>query len=502
MADAVAFGSASNPINVTGLVVEQAGFDNDIYAPWSATPSPGVSYGSVEFYNTNFYFSQILYGMPAGTYRLEARGFYRYGSQGNNHTAHYNGTLQRNAKLYLKHGEKTETADVMAISDDPSEIHEWGGWSSELYEGNPVPNNMQAASEAIDVRGKYAPKNGFNSVDINVTEIGNLTIGAKKETYVSEDWTFFGDFTLYYLGDGKHRIVLDEKSEVAPKIDESITYDKVTLKRTLKAGVWNTFVSPFDIPAHMLGNWEVKELLHSSFKGEVLSLTFDNAADGIKAGVPYMVRNLSMTDDLTEIVMENVKLCATPEPVTTPEVAFVGVYNYGPMPEGAFFISNNTFYQVPVDGDDSNNNKSKAFRAYLMPVGEAVAARSLCYRTDGVVDEDDNDDDDEDGDEGGDTGDGDGDDTGDGDGGGNDNDNDDENGDDTGEDDGGDNDDEDENEGGDTGDGEGDVAIESVKEELAVVAIYNANGVRILDMQKGLNILQMSDGTRIRVLIR
>ena len=182
------------------------------------------------------------------------------------------------------------------------------------------------------------------------------------------------------------------------------------------------------------------------------------------------------------------------------------VISYGPMPEGAFFISNNTFYQVPVDGDDSNNNKSKAFRAYLMPVGEAVAARSLCYRTDGVVDEDDNDDDDDDEDEGGDTGDGDGDDTGDGDGG-----DDNENGDNTDEGDGGgnDNDDGDENgdntgegEGDDTGDGEGDVAIGSVKEELAVVAIYNANGVRVLDLQKGLNILLMSDGTRIRVLIK
>lgn len=525
MSDAVSYASASNPINVTELVMGHASFENDSYSPdWIINTKPtALSYDCVEFFYMNFDMYQTLYQMPAGTYRLETRGFYRYGTQEVNKTAHDQGSIKRNAKLYISHNEGSVTADVMAISDDPSENTQWGGWSAELYDGKPVPNNMQAGAHAIDGCGKYAPKNGYNSVNITVSSIGDLTVGAKKTSRVIDDWTLFGDFSLYYLGDGKHRIVLDEKSEVAPKIDESITYDKVTLKRTLKAGVWNTFVSPFDIPAHMLGNWEVKELLHSSFKGEVLSLTFDNAADGIKAGVPYMVRNLSMTDDLTEIVMENVKLCATPEPVTTPEVAFVGVYNYGPMPEGAFFISNNTFYQVPVDGDDSNNNKSKAFRAYLMPVGEAVAARSLCYRTDGVVDEDDNDDDDEDGDDGGDTGDGDGDDTGDGDGG-DDNENGDNTGDgdnendggDTGEDDGtddgGDDNENDDNtgDGGDNGgddnddedEDEGDVAIESVKEELAVVAIYNANGVRILDMQKGLNILQMSDGTRIRVLIK
>ena len=494
MADAVEHGSASNPIDVTRFIVEQAGFDNDVYAPWQSSPAPGVAYGSVEFWNTNFTFSQILYGMPAGTYRLQTRAFYRYGSQDNNYTAHNNGTLQRHAKLYISHPEGTSTADIMAISDDPSDVHEWGAWySAQTYGGKWVPDNMQAASEAIDVRGKYQPMNGYNSVDITVSNIGDLTIGAKKETLVGGDWTFIGDFTLYYLGDGKHRIVLDEKSEVAPEIDESIIYDEVTLKRTLKAGVWNTFVSPFDIPAHMLGNWEVKKLVHSSFKGEVLSLTFDNVADGIKAGVPYMVRDTTITEDLTELKMKGVQLCAKPQVVTSHEghVAFTGVYHYGPMPDGAFFISNNTFYQIPRDGDDTNNNKSKAFRAYLMPIGEAAEARRLCYRTDGQFEPEQDDDDTPGDDEGNGDDNGSGDDTS-----GDDEGNGDDNG--SGDDTPGD----DEGNGDDTGDGEGDVAIESVKEELAVVAIYNANGVRVLDLQKGLNILQMSDGTRIRVLIK
>ena len=454
MADAVEHGSASNPIDVTRFIVEQAGFDNDVYAPWQASPAPGVAYGSVEFWNTNFTFSQLLYGMPAGTYRLQTRAFYRYGYQDTNYSAHNNGTLQRNAKLYISHPEGTSTADIMAISDDPSDVHEWGAWySAQTYGGKWVPDNMQAASEAIDVRGKYQPMNGYNSVDVIVSNIGDLTIGAKKETLVGGDWTFIGDFTLYYLGDGKHRIVLDEKSEVAPEIDESIIYDEVTLKRTLKAGVWNTFVSPFDIPAHMLGNWEVKELVHSSFKGEVLSLTFDNPADGIKAGVPYMVRDTTMAENLTEIKMNRVRLCAAPQVVTTPEghVAFTGVYHYGPMPEGAFFFSNNVFYQVPRDGDATNNNKSKAFRAYLMPQGEAAEARSLSYRTDGQFD--DNEDDDE-----------------------NDDDDDDENGD--------------------------DVSVDSSVTEVTTVAIYNPAGERLGTMQVGLNILQMSDGSIIKVMVK
>ncbi|MBQ3581417.1 MAG: RICIN domain-containing protein [Alistipes sp.] len=441
MTDAVVYATADNPIDVTELVMGHASFENNSYAPdWVINTQPtALGYDCIEFFEMNFDMYQTLYQMPAGTYRFETRGFYRYGGQATNKTGHDQGTLKRNAKLYISHSEGSATADVMAISDDPSEIHLWGSWSAELYDGNPVPNDMQSASEAIDVRGKYQPKDGYNSVSLAVTTEGDLTLGAKKTSKIIEDWTLFGDFSLYYLGDGKRRIVLDEKSEVAPTIDESITYDEVTLKRTLKAGVWNTFVSPFAIPANMLGDWEVKELTHSAFNGEVLSLTFDVAPNGIKAGIPYMVRNMTMADDLTELKMNGVQLCATPQEVTTPEghVTFTGVYHYGPMPEGAFFISNNTFYQIPRDGDDTNNNKSKAFRAYLMPQGAAAEARALSYRTDGVVDEDDN-----------------------------------------------------------------GTSVDSATGGVTVVAIYNTQGERLTDLQDGINILQMSDGTTMKVVIK
>jgi len=435
MTDAVVYATADNPIDVTELVMGHASFENNSYAPdWVINTQPtALGYDCIEFFEMNFDMYQTLYQMPAGTYRFETRGFYRYGGQATNKTGHDQGTLKRNAKLYISHSEGSATADVMAISDDPSEIHLWGSWSAELYDGNPVPNDMQSASEAIDVRGKYQPKDGYNSVSLAVTTEGDLTLGAKKTSKIIEDWTLFGDFSLYYLGDGKRRIVLDEKSEEDPTIDESITYDEVTLKRTLKAGVWNTFVSPFAIPASMLGGWEVKALTHSSFNGEVLSLTFDEVTDGIQAGVPYMVRN--MKDSLSVLTMNDVKLCATLQNVTTPEghVTFTGVYHYDFMPVGAFFINNNTFYRVKTEG----KNRSKAFRAYLMPQGAAAEARALSYRTDGVVDEDDN-----------------------------------------------------------------GTSVDSATGGVTVVAIYNTQGERLTDLQDGINILQMSDGTTMKVVIK
>lgn len=50
--------------------------------------------------------------------------------------------------------------------------------------------------------------------------------------------------------------------------------------------------------------------------------------------------------------------------------------------------------------------------------------------------------------------------------------------------------------------GEDETAIEDVNNEPAtVVAIYNLNGMRLDDMQEGVNILQMSNGTSIKVVI-
>jgi hypothetical protein len=270
---------------------------------------------------------------------------------------------------------------------------------------------------------------------MQLEDIADITVGAIKEASWTNDWTFFGGFKLYYLGDGKHRLWLDETAEKAPEIDESVTYDEVTLKRTLKAGVWNTFVSPFAIPADTLSGWEVKELTHSSFNGEVLSLTFEDVTDGIiQAGVPYMVRNVNQMDVLTSFSMENVVVNTSFNNVETEHVEFVGTYTDGYVPEGGGFISNNVFYQA----SEPNTNRLKGFRAYLRIFDPEV--RSISYRM-------------------------------------------------------ADNEDEDENDGDGT-------SVDSSTAEVTSVAIYNTQGVRLETMQEGLNIILMSDGSVVKVMMR
>jgi len=211
LADAMIEASKDNPIDVTDRVVEQASFDGNTYTSWIASSIPTMAYGIVEFTNTTFDIHQELYGMPAGVYQLQAQAFYRYGNEVLHYSAYNNGNIKRNAKLYISHSTaEMQTADVMAISDDPSEIHQWGEWSTRLYDGLPTPNDLVAASEAIDTLHKYTPKDGYNSVEIFAAETGNLTIGVKKEAKRSNDWTAIGGFSLYYLGKDKGNMAVED----------------------------------------------------------------------------------------------------------------------------------------------------------------------------------------------------------------------------------------------------------------------------------------------------
>ena len=221
-----------------------------------------------------------------------------------------------------------------------------------------------------------------------------------------------------------------ELSESATSIGQhNEIWGKVTIKRTIKPNTWSTFVVPFDIPAALLTEWDVKELsgsIHNE-ENENISLTFVDAEDGIKAGVPYMVRNTTMAENLTALSMENVVVNTQLRNASTDHVEFIGTYTNGYVPEGAFFISSNTFYRSAAE----NSNTMKGYRAYIK-VKEGIAnARSLTYRTD----------------------------------------------DETG-------------------------ITEESTGEVTVVAIYNMQGVRLDDMQEGINILQMSNGSTIKVVIK
>ncbi len=300
--------------------------------------------------------------------------------------------------------------------------------------GNSMKLTGNGTTTTIAASTKGASSGVFPEVECTVSD-GTLAITVEG---VNSCWYKCDDFHLILVMPAE--LVLNETDNVIAEFDGTVAYPKVKVNRTLKAktkleeGVeqkplWNSFVVPFDIPANMLEGWEVKELESTSTSedGKTIYLKFKDAANGIKVGVSYMVRNKSMETDLESITMENVTLNTTS--LTTPStdhIEFIGSYTNGYVPAGDFFISNNTFYKAAK----AETNRLKGFRSYFRL--KTANARSLSFRT---------------------------------------------------------------------GEEDDETAIVPAASEVTVVAIYNTNGMRLDDFQDGINILLLSDGTTMKVII-
>jgi uncharacterized protein with GYD domain len=84
-----------------------------------------------------------------------------------------------------------------------------------------------------------------------------------------------------------------------------------------------------------------------------------------------------VAEEVTSIEVENVTVNRTIDNASTGDIEFVGVYESGFVPEGSFFISDNTFYRA---ADESNT--LKAFRAYLTPVNANVKSVGYTFGDD------------------------------------------------------------------------------------------------------------------------
>ena len=231
-------------------------------------------------------------------------------------------------------------------------------------------------------------------------------------------------------------------------------YSSVTIHRPIKvmtndgaSRAWSSIVLPIDLKAEWLEDYEVRQLQSSTYDEDADKLTLlFSTAQSIEAGVPYMVRYIG--DDTDYLADNNVPAISLTKnttvdtelhPTVTDHITFKGVYARGYVPVDAFFISDNVFYQAI----QPNTNRMKAFRAYLeINSTMATEVRSISYRM---------------------------------------------------------TDDEDDNENDNDGDG---TSVDSSTAEVTSVVIYNTQGVRLETMQEGLNIVLMSDGSVVKVMIR
>jgi len=106
-----------------------------------------------------------------------------------------------------------------------------------------------------------------------------ITIGV----YNNSTWYKADNFRLTFL---HNKLALDHADTDVSDV-KADWYTDVDLLRPMTNVTWNSFVVPYNMPVPE--NWDVRELTDGSINGTHLSMTFSRVSE-IKAGIPYMVR--------------------------------------------------------------------------------------------------------------------------------------------------------------------------------------------------------------------
>ena len=157
----------------------------------------------------------------------------------------------------------------------------------------------------------------------------------------------------------------------------------ITLKRTLKAGSYNTFAVPFSIPDATLTakGFTAKRLTASSLANGVLTLNFADATT-IEAGKPYFVK---VAADVTNPTFEDVTVSNVITPTETTFADFVPSMgktlvtgSAGHEADAKSVLSlggaNKVFHPTIVNTPDDADSYIKGFRAYFQLKGDAADA--------------------------------------------------------------------------------------------------------------------------------
>ena len=223
---------------------------------------------------------------------------------------------------------------------------------------------VATAGNVGDVLGGKVTATEFTSVDYDVVNLADVA------------------FTVTIAETPDTHTVLDENATSAPATSDGVV--DVRMKRTLRGGVWNTLVIPFDMTAEQVKTAFGDEAKVATFEGAEtetdaeenvvgISVNFANATS-IAANVPCLVWT---ANDLTEWTVDGVTIAPVEEPsVDKDELrlgsgtkkdpyrylynSFVGTYVAGTqMGENTLFLNGNKFYYT--DGTTT----IKAFRAYF-----------------------------------------------------------------------------------------------------------------------------------------
>ncbi len=296
---------------------------------WSGTSFTAVNSGVAEFYDKTFDISQVLQKMPAGTYRLQCHGFYRYGDISTAYSAHGNGNEKLLANLYLNEARQP----FMSLYDESAPY---------AFEPYGYPDGVGGANTAFNTDGNYTG----NQVECTLNRKKDLTVGLVKEKSQSRDWNCFDNFRLYY-----------------------VAYPSVELSTPDE---WATLILPFD--AEIPEGLEVYSC-DAADKDNVLELV---SVSGIEANVPYIVKgDAAFSHTFTGFSLEN--------PTTLNAGMLTGIFDKEKVAAGNYVLQSQNgkvgFYRV-MDGEESTIGPN---RAYIALDGASATIEMFYLEGDGIT---------------------------------------------------------------------------------------------------------------------
>jgi hypothetical protein len=206
----------TQPFDLT-FMLQNPNFDTSGSEGWTTNNQPNYREQESEFYETTFDFYQILEKMPKGIYQLHANAFQRPGEITAVDNAYTNGTSRVTTQLYIG----STRAAVKHICDDSQPRALYSGNDKKLANGNYVPNTMEGAARYF-AKGLYDSSVTHEQKNANA----NLRVGIRCTSAPSYYWSIFDNFRLYYFGQNRTLVGIDEVlTEPTEKTEPIVVYD-------------------------------------------------------------------------------------------------------------------------------------------------------------------------------------------------------------------------------------------------------------------------------------
>ena len=216
-----------------------------------------------------------------GWYRVRCKGFVSKAS-GSNVTAKLYATCSTNSAY-----NQTVSANLNVLTAELPPIDEETDYTSKFYD------NATKYTRA----GKAFKANLYNNDLLIYVEgatdkdLKKLTIGVEVANSGNEDWICFDDVQLQYCGKGD--LVLDESQTSADYMNDQVDPDHsytLILKRTTKAGIWNSLVLPVELTAQQFKTAFGDEAKLSKLRGVV------------NHGTRIQFESVDLTNNATKVV--------------------------------------------------------------------------------------------------------------------------------------------------------------------------------------------------------